>query len=529
MPSAIQISNSGANNNIPFGSVAFGGSLTFHLPITNFGSSNLIITALTITPLTALAGDFSYTVTLPLTIAPAATDESVTVTFTPTAARGTFETATLVITSNAVAGVSSYNLTGTSVKLGSATPFNPTPTSESASSTSIVPGHFPVDSSSSVWLNQSTTGDTVTVSVTCDASGVFGPGSGGTSNIYWEYSLDGGVTWTTFFSWTASDIGNTITMPTTLQSFSTTSCSNLNLLQVRVEASADIAPGSDTSVTANGSVSAIQATVTVNGDFWIQVVQTSAAANQIAPVGFFGNVNIGTAYLSDLFTITNPTPTPITITLTPDAPNGFALSGLTGSLLLAAFSGSTVTFKIQITPLSHSVQDDFNSVIAALIGHSSSVALESFFTSTLLTPAFILLGDQEETAVAINGSSSTASYYNAAGLLNDAAVLLSRQYYIDQPQINKSLNRIWLLFERLAAFTLSCVASVVNPKNQPNTPTLQVVNASTDGTLGIGVFDFQITGSCVTITYSMPAGTGQFSLVGFVLKVDEIGEVIENT
>jgi hypothetical protein len=108
-------------------------------------------------------------------------------------------------------------------------------------------------------------------------------------------------------------------------------------------------------------------------------------------------------------------------------------------------------------------------------------------------------------------------------------VILARQYYIGQPQMNVIMNRLWLLYERLGATPITCTATCVNPNATLEATDTITLSSAKDGLLTIGAFDVQITGSCVNVTLSVPALTGIFSLCGWVFKVDEGGEVIENT
>lgn len=217
----------------------------------------------------------------------------------------------------------------------------------------------------------------------------------------------------------------------------------------------------------------------------------------------------------------------ITVNCTALTAKGYSVSPASVSI---APGGLGVFHATLTVPAGSGVQDDLNSFSFTVTSGAYPFTFETFYSVAAFTPAFSLTGSQEQSVLALDASSvSTASYYNPAGTLNDEAILLQKQYYIDQPHLNKMLNRIWLLFERVASFVLSCVASTLNPKNQPSTVLRTVANIATDGQLNVGVFDLQLTGSVITVTYSMPANTGQFSLVGFVFKVDEVGEVIENT
>lgn len=257
-----------------------------------------------------------------------------------------------------------------------------------------------------------------------------------------------------------------------------------------------------------------------------------------------GSLAAGSSFVLDLgqviagstlsFTIelinNDPNPDPaVTATATANVGAGFSITGPNPQSLNPQ-GPITKSWGVQlVVPAGSGTIDIPDSVTFALTG-GVSFTFETFYEVAPFVPAFTLSGTVEATAIALNGTGvSVASMFNPAGTLNDGPVLLSRQYYVDQPHLNKVLNRLWLLFERTFAFNIACQVTTTNPKNMPATALSGVSNTATDGLLGIGVWDLQLTGSVLNVTWQMPPAVGQFSLLGFLFKLDEEGEVIENT
>lgn len=217
----------------------------------------------------------------------------------------------------------------------------------------------------------------------------------------------------------------------------------------------------------------------------------------------------------------------ITITLVPKASAGFSL---TTPNVLTLNPGDSAAINLHlVVPAGAGLQDITDALQLQMAG-GATFTFEVFYVIAPFAPAFTLVGDELQTAVGLStGGNPSVSYYDPDGLLNNGDVYLEKEYYVDQPHLNKILNRVWLLFERLKPFELTANVSVVNPKNQPSPPPATFSSSDTDGRLGIGCFDLQITGATLELTFSMPDGTGQFSLAGFLMKIDEAGEVIENT
>lgn len=527
MAGAIKVQYVGSGATIPFGLVPKGVPFKLYLSIKNLGTSNLIISGIALTTLTGNAGDFVLNgFSGSLTIASGAVDETLSITFTPTADYETFETASLVFTSNSVSGTQNFVLTGTCAKLGTATNVNATSTSFLASA-----------SQSGVGTNTSTTatdsfpstavsvGATVLVSLSVNVTvTVPGGGTGGSGSIEVQYSKDGGTTWYTFY---AFDSYGSATK-TQAASISISGLTDTNQILIRAVSVATVIFGTGT-VSINSTVSAIVASITTTGDYFVQITQTSALGNPVPPVVDFGTVVLGTPYTSMDLNITNPTPTPLSITVAPDAGSGYGAT-LTGANPVAAAGASTLVLNLTLTPEVGGNNDDLSAAVLSLVSYSASQNIEALYSAPAFTPAFTLIGDQEATALALEDAVNVPSlnYFDSTQACEEA-MQLARQYFVDQLHLNKFLNRLWLLYERLGVFVMSCTGSVVNPKNMTSQTSQVTGDTATDGLIAIEPFDLQITGTCLNLTFDLAAGQGPVSLIGFVMKVDERGETIEGT
>jgi hypothetical protein len=152
-----------------------------------------------------------------------------------------------------------------------------------------------------------------------------------------------------------------------------------------------------------------------------------------------------------------------------------------------------------------------------------------------MVSAYGLTGAEgEQTCLALQGTSGAELdmfAYTALGC--EDTVSWSRQYYIDSPQLNKILNRVWLLTEGYSGDpSIALAASVLSPDGERTalaTLTPQQAPTTSGDSLAIGVYSLEITGSCIKLSWAMPAGSGNISVLGWVLKADLGGEIIEGT
>lgn len=245
-------------------------------------------------------------------------------------------------------------------------------------------------------------------------------------------------------------------------------------------------------------------------------------------VGVAGSQTIGSSFTAT-FEMTCGTPTGgggagVTVTAVADATQGWSISPTTATIAQGASQTFTLT---QAAAVAGGIQDD--PIAATLTDSNGNVYnLEVYYVTPLLAQFAVLAGATEGAVMAIaGGAQPLLGQFEPTGN-TDAPITFSRQYYVDQAHLNKIVNRLWLLFEREAAFSLTVTGSVINPSNtNPSSATL--ISAIGNEQLYITAGDLQITGSCITLTFTAAAGTSQFSLLGFILKLDEAGEVIENT
>jgi hypothetical protein len=364
---------------------------------------------------------------------------------------------------------------------------------------------------------------------------------------------------------TVNNIGNTDLVVSALN-FSNVSGSLLDWDTGSVTLPVTIAPGASAplgfayytpqSTVAPGTIEVIQVTFVSNAISGLQSYQIQGTAvdlptgiilsGYLLPIGAvqMPSLNLGTLVPGQVVsfevvvhnpdsTLTNP---PVTIAATALTAKGYAVTP--ASISANPESGGSFTVTLTVPGTAAGLQDD----VAALTIKTNTLSgttctFEVFYSVALIVPAFTLVGDQEATLVAFYPDPQTPPLSNAVATLNaftpalatEDAVSFSRQYYVDQPHLNKILNRIWLLYERYGAFTLECTASAVNPKNAASSSDTLTGDAATDGLLQIGCLDVQITGSCLNIAYSMAANSGILSIAGMLMKLDEEGEVIENT
>jgi len=537
---AFSISNVGPSGLIPFGSVAQGQSLTFYLPIKNLGSIPLVIAAATVTLVSGKAGDFFLSNFSPgLAIGPGATDESLSLTFRPTDAFETAEQATVTFKSNSISGLQTFTLTGKCVELGTSVS-NPVSgsivVSESQTGDQFTGHVFGSDVATNAAFPSVAVSPAQTVSVIMQVSENLVGGSpsppftgGCHAGLRLEYSSDVGATWTTFYT-AGVDATQTLNDTTTAGFALVGIVSDLNQIQVRATATCDVNSLNSLTATATATISNFSAQIITSGDSWIQAIQTDAFPKVIAPVLNFGDVIVGGTYTSNAITVTNPSTGPVAVSLSADTAMGFSIVNQTGSLILSPLRASTLTFQVQLVPVTGGAQDDTEGFTVTLTVSGEQFTYEAFYVAPPIVPAFILQGDVEATVLALKTpvSSSVLASFNPQAACEDAAAL-SKQYYVDQAYLNKMFNRLWLLYERFGAFTLTLNASVVNPKGVPVKTATVTGSSATDGLLAIGALDLQLTGSCLNLAFALAANAGIVSLAGYVMKVDEGGEVIENT
>jgi len=522
---ALQVVNSGQSKILPFGQTPQGQNQAYELVLKNIGTADLTITGITLVVQSGNQNDFSLNgLVLPLVIAPGVTNVSVIIGFVPTSSFEMIEQALLTITSDSVLGsVQQYTIIGTSSKLGTSTNVNSTPISASGSVNQVGNGSSTTHSANVSFASTSVAaGSTVSVNLKAAGNFTLPAGSGGNATV--DYSVNGGTTWASvaFYYGPITPFGGAVGFIIPI------SIANLDLILLRTTQSVIVGAGGTAS--AGLTISSITASITTVGDTFVEVFSIYPTDLGFSfPIANFGSVAIGTPYTSYQFNIYNPTSMPLTVLLSPDTGNGYSVNVVSGTNPIPA--GNNLVFTLGLTPLSGGIQDDLAALVISIPGSSYSFNIESIYQAPSLASAFSLVGDQEQTVLALK-TVAAASYLNYfdPSLPCEDVCQLARQYYFDQPQLNKNLNRIWLLYEQLGTVFLQCSASAANPKNTPvPTANLQTVTAS-DGKLNIGVLDLQISGSIIQLFYSvLGTTTAPFSIVGFVFKLDEGGEVIEGS
>ena len=515
------------NGSLPFGPVARGTSLTFSLQITNTGSSSLTISNIVITPVTGNSGDFILNgFSGSLTIGAGLGNASLSVTFMPTSAFETFESAQLVFTTNAISGLQSFLLTGTCAQLPTANSYNSSTSDLGTSVTNSSPSSTVTSQAIASWASQPVTvGASVSASVEILTLTFSNSGSGnGLAQFY--YSVDGGTTWVLFTSFSSNQTNDPI-------STALVGLSNLDTLQIKVVLSAIVSgPSGSSTVTLTTNQPAAQ--IATSGDNWVQITQYDTVLHQVlAPVVNFGNVTVGVDAGATRIDIYNPLPIGISLVLVADVSMGFFVFNPTSGPPINIPSLGTFSFYPKVNAVQGGNQDDTQSFTVTLTASSLTFYIESYYQAPSLVPAFVLVGDQEQTLVGVSSSPVQLLYFDITGGPEDLNITWSRQYYVDQPHLNKFLNRVWFLYERISSDgstpELALFASVVNPENMPtSSDSIQLDTSTTDGKNQIGAFDVQVTGSCITLTFTAARNTA-LSVLGWILKLDEIGEVIEGT
>jgi hypothetical protein len=374
------------SGNVPFGYVIAGQSLNLTLFIVNQGTTTLTISGIAVGG--ANSSDFAIVGTTSFSVAPGAVYNGLSVTFTPTAPHGMAETATIFFTDND--GGHGFTMTGTVAAQGSMTgPFFPTPTGATAG-VSATPNEG-VQSFTGASANmpaQSLAGGTVvSVAVTYNATfglSVFPPG-GGSGNISFQSSDDGGTTWISFQDYSATATTN---FPSTT-SYLTFTVLNLNLVKFRVVVTAQ-AFGFPPSGTASsfGDITMMEANVVSPGDVFVQITQLNSGKVTV-PVAQWGIQNPGTpeTFLG-VFSLSNPTLQPISISITPDSAAGYSIVNASGSLTLGPSNANSYTFQLQLNP-SAGPHDDTTAVSITAAGQVGPLSIESWYSTAASEQAII--------------------------------------------------------------------------------------------------------------------------------------------
>ena len=520
MPAALKIFTSGATNVLPFGSVPKGTPVLLKLCIANNGDTGLIITDVSLTVNTGGASDFilsGFTPGSPVLIAPGDVNISLGISFNPSADFQTLEQATLTFVSNSASGTNVYTVTGICADAGSTNSAGGA--DESSNAIQGASGTSTVSSVGSTFAAYAIpSGARVSISFTFQSTITLTGGGVGTAKV--QVSTDSGGSW--------QDAYGTSTGGTNTQNLSVpiaNTATDFNQIQVRTTAVATVNVFGSSNVTA--SVSNLTLNATVGGDDSVQVSLNYIGLARTFACEDYGAVVKGGTYTSDDFQIYNYMLAPVTVNLTFNGTAGFSLDpgGIVGTQPIPP--GGMVTFKMTLVPPKGGNQDIVNAFTLASGLSGYTVLGEALYEAPAIVSAFSLVGDVEKTVLAMQDGELEYFSMDPADELEDAA-FFSKQLYLDQPQMNKQINRLWLLFERVAQSALLLDVATANPINVPAIfhKQLSLPNV-TDGKLDIRVWDFQITGSVIEVTVTLEQGKA--SLVGFVFKVDENGEVIEGT
>lgn len=522
---AFYLGTTGEAATLAFGPTPQGTSLGFYLVIFNQGTTPLVITAVTVTadPGTPTTDFKVLFFTGSLTIAPGAEDTSLALLFQPTAAPETFESAQLQFTSNSVYGVDQFQVTGTCAVLPTSSSATPTPTS--CTSTTSISSGTATNYSTSVAFPSTPVGSGASVTVTYSYSGNASTIGNAQGQAFVQFSTDGGTTWqTTGGGWTGNSTASfsgpgTISLGTLL--------TNLSQLQVRAATSVTVYP-SGNPMNVSITLSGFTATMSTGGDTFVEVSQFAANNVLTFPIQNMGPIALGSPTTTSTFNIYNPTSAPVTVTFT-FAPE-YSLGTVSGANPMPA--GGTLHVTFIVTPQRKGPQDDPAAVTVQAQGSSFSTDIEIQYQTPVLVSAYSLTGNREATVLALGSHVSVAiPFYFDSGTPCEDQCTLGRYYYFDQPQLNKNVNRVWMIYERLGTVVLDLAMGTTNPKNSAN-PVAQVTLPTTnDGIPDILVFDIQLTGSMLALVFrpELQGTLAPLSIVGFVVKVEEGGEVIEGT
>lgn len=370
---------SGYSGALPFGYVAQGTSYTYNLPIYNPGTSSLTISAATLTITNGNAGDYTLNgFTGSLVIASGAVDRSLSVTFRPTSAYETVETATLDFTSDAVSGTVNFNLSGISANPGSGTTYTPTNAPQSAAATQNNAGTTTEYSTDVVFASAAVPPSSV-ISVSLNYSAYFYPSrdNEGNGTAYFQYSTDGGSTWNNWFDWTSAttqSVSDLINSGTLADSFL-----NIDQLMFRVEATVTCNPGNIATI--SGTINSVSVTIGTAGDVYVQILEKDSSGDYVPPVLEFGTVTPGLTYTSNQITIQNPTSQSLSVTINADAAAGYSIINQTGPNPLPPNNGGQITFNVQLIPPSSGVHDDATAVSFSITGQTGPMDMESWYTT----------------------------------------------------------------------------------------------------------------------------------------------------
>ena len=514
----------GQGNVIPFGYVPQNTGYTFYLPITNTGTVNLVITGVTITPITSSPGDFTTLFDSgTVTITPGSTNTGIGVTFMPTAAYETFESATIKFTSNALGGLQQFTLTGTCVNPGTDSSVTVGSTTASASHTGT--GTSTTTSSSLIFPSDAV-GTSAEVSVIVNVT-YSTPGGTSTGLITFNYSTNSGSSWTTFFSWYgaitpggATGVNENFTIPSGV-------VTNTSLVELQVIATVTTNGGSSTAV---GTINSATAYVTTGGaDIFCQVIQLNASAVQIPPVMYFGNVTVGvTTNYPNTFNIVNTSNSVILVEPYNDYAAGYNFQFTPDSNLLTPGEMFSLT-NITLTAPVGGNQDDTSAISITIASQVGAINIEGLYNALSLTPVYSLTDSTEQMLIGLfDGSNiSTMMQVLPTNLACEEACNAITQLDFEAPDLNKQLERLLLRYEALGACVVAITYSAISPTGQVAVTQTRTLSTSTDGKLRQTLFDGSIAGDIISISINIAAAAGPFSMTLYAPYFEPRGEIIE--
>lgn len=227
-------------------------------------------------------------------------------------------------------------------------------------------------------------GETVTVSFTISGSiTVVSAGSGyGGGSVAYEYSADGGVTWTSFYGIGGS---SDITLPSTNIGVTIPSIANLNDLYMRVYAEAAAGGTGPPTITAAGSITAAVATITAPSVFGI-----------VAP---------------GMISLLNPSNTTINVPISNIISSGLS-SGIYTTLTITTLSAHGLTTGNQI----------------AIYGSSNDM-VDGFYTATVTGTTTFTVPFSSTTQIGVGANGG----YVVGGAAAPIACVLGQQYSTPYP------------------------------------------------------------------------------------------------
>ena len=430
---------------IPWNYVEKGSSFQQYIFISNTGGSTLSVSSIAITG--PNAADFVLGGPTVFSVLAGATQNLVNVTFTPTSGYGITETATLTITSNAISGTQIFTLTGTSAKPGSsAGPYTPTPTNVGITATST--GGSPVTNTSIalVYPNEVVAGSQV-VNIAANLYWDFTslPSASGTGTVEFQYSIDSGATFGTFFTQSGNSGSGTeiynLVIPTIF---------NLDVVQLRVVCIAQSVGGLGTLQT-TGQINAAPATIVTLGDVFCQIYQkfSSLLPRTLAPVVQFGVVDTLGVYTSDEIILTNPTTADLTVSLAADTANGYAIVNQIGSTTLGANNANQLTFLLQLTNPQSGTHDDTTAVIVSIPSQVGPLNIEAWYSTPSVESATVkelapVNRACQLIALSIAGTQETLAYQFRVESPSIARILQERRIAVEYENLEEVAGSVSL-------------------------------------------------------------------------------------